>query len=337
MFDTELVIDLEKRIEARLAQLPPSLHGQVTGNSILMAQVVDNLIWGQVQSIIGAIVMIYVLLWVMFLSPWLGLVALIPNMIPVAVYFGALGLTGITLNFATSIIAPMALGVAIDDTVHYFVRFNIEAKRLADERQATINVLRSVGRPVLYSTISLCVGFLTMAWSDLLSYRQVGGMAAFTLGFSLFVEVTLTPALCAGLRIVTLWDTLSLDLGESPQDSIPLFRGLSVAQCRMVALMASLRSVARGHAAHARRRTGPRDVRDHRRLAARLEGRAGRPDRAAHVGARRRDGRRGPVHRRAQRQRGRREGRAAACASRRATCSACASATRRSPRRSCGT
>ena len=71
-------------------------------------------------------------------------------------------------------------------------------------------------------------------------------MAAFTLGFSLFVEVTLTPALCAGLRIVTLWDTLSLDLGESPQNSIPLFKGLSVAQCRMVALMASLRNVAAG-------------------------------------------------------------------------------------------
>jgi hydrophobe/amphiphile efflux-3 (HAE3) family protein len=246
VFDTELVLALEKRIEDRMAQLPPHLHGQVTGNSILMAQVVDNLIWGQVQSIIGAIVMIYGLLWVMFLSPWLGLVALIPNMIPVAVYFGALGLTGITLNFATSIIAPMALGVAIDDTVHYFVRFNADAKRLADERRATINVLRSVGRPVLYSTISLCVGFMTMAWSDLLSYRQVGGMAAFTLGFSLLVEVTLTPALCAGLRIVTLWDTLSLDLGESPQDSIPLFSGLSVAQCRMVALMASLRNVPAG-------------------------------------------------------------------------------------------
>ncbi|HXK23698.1 MAG TPA: MMPL family transporter, partial [Myxococcota bacterium] len=59
VFDTELVLDLEQRIEARLAQLPPHLHGQVTGNSILMAQVVNNLIWGQVQSIIGAIVMIY--------------------------------------------------------------------------------------------------------------------------------------------------------------------------------------------------------------------------------------------------------------------------------------
>jgi len=246
VYDTELVIALVKRIEARLTQLPPHLHGKVTGNSILMTQVVDNLIWGQVQSIIGALVMIYALLCVMFLSLRMGIVALIPNVIPVAVYFGALGLTGITLNFATSIIAPMALGVAIDDTIHYFARFNTEAKRLADERQATINVLRIVGRPVLYSTFSLCVGFLMFSYSDLLSYRQVGGMAAFTLGFSLLVEMTLTPALCAGLRIVTLWDTLTLDLGANPQDAIPLFRGLRTWECRVVALMASLRSIPEG-------------------------------------------------------------------------------------------
>ncbi|MFI5315561.1 MAG: efflux RND transporter permease subunit [Myxococcota bacterium] len=247
VFDTELVLALVDRIEQRMKELPPQLHGQVTGNSILMSQVVDNLIWNQLQSIAGAILMIYALLCVMFLSFRLGIIALIPNVIPIAVYFGALGLTGITLNFATSIIAPMALGVAIDDTVHYFVRFNTEAKRLADERQATVSVLRSVGKPVLYSTISLCVGFLMLSWSDLLSYRQVGGMGAFTLGFSLLVEVTLTPALCAGLRIVTLWDTLTLDLGADPQDAIPLFRGLRKAQCRIVALMASLRSVPAGN------------------------------------------------------------------------------------------
>jgi predicted RND superfamily exporter protein len=219
VFDTELVLALVKRIEDRMAQLPPQLHGQVTGNSILMAQVVDNLIWGQVQSIIGAIVMIYGLLWVMFLSPWLGLVALIPNMIPVAVYFGALGLTGITLNFATSIIAPMALGVAIDDTVHYFVRFNSDAKRLADERKATINVLRSVGRPVLYSTISLCVGFLTMAWSDLFVPVEWPRSR----WVSLFVEVTLTPALCAPAHRDALGHALARP-GREPAGLIPLFR-----------------------------------------------------------------------------------------------------------------
>jgi hydrophobe/amphiphile efflux-3 (HAE3) family protein len=247
VFDTELIASLERRIQRKLdAELPPGLKGRVTGNTVLMGRVVDDLIRGQITSILGSLVLIYGLLWLMFLSWRLGLVALIPNVIPVAVYFGALGATGITLNFATSIIAPMALGVAVDDTIHYFSRFNSEAKRLANEERATISVLRSVGRPVLYSTISLCVGFLMLANSDLLSYRQVGGMGAFTLGFSLLVEMTLTPALCSGLRIVTLWDTLTLDLGADPQIAIPLFKGLSKAQCRIVALMANLRTVPAG-------------------------------------------------------------------------------------------
>lgn len=246
IYDSELVSELVLRIQARLAELPPELHARVTGNTILMNDVVNALITSEIQTLFGSLVLIYGILCVTFLSLRIGVIALIPNVIPVAVYFGALGLTGITLNFATSIIAPMALGVAIDDTMHYFLRFNDEAKRLADEKRATVNVLRSVGRPVIYSTMSLVVGFLMLSSSDLLSYRQVGGMGAFTLGFSLFVEMTLTPALCSGLRIVTIWDTLTLDLGQDPQRAIPLFKGLSKAQCRIVALMASLRSVPKG-------------------------------------------------------------------------------------------
>jgi hypothetical protein len=246
IYDSELISALVDRIDARMAELPPALHGRVTGNTILLNGVVNSLIASEIQTLFGSLVLIYALLSVMFLSWRIGIVALIPNVVPVAVFFGALGLTGITLNVATSIIAPMALGIAIDDTIHYFSRFNREAKRLANEERATVAVLRSVGRPVIYSTVSLVVGFLMLAWSDLLSYRQVGGMGAFTLAFSLLVEMTLTPALCSGLRIVTLWDTLTLDLGEDPQEAIPLFKGLSKAQCRIVALMASLRAIPAG-------------------------------------------------------------------------------------------
>jgi hydrophobe/amphiphile efflux-3 (HAE3) family protein len=246
IYDSEQVSELVDRIQARLAELPPQLQGRVTGNSVLMNGVVNSLISSEIQTLFGSLVLIYGILCVTFLSMRIGVIALVPNVIPIAVYFGTLGLTGITLNFATSIIGPMALGVAIDDTMHYFLRFNDEAKRLANEKRATANVLRSVGRPVIYSTLSLVIGFLMLSWSDLLSYRQVGGLGAFTLGFSLFVEMTLTPALCSGLRIVTIWDTLTLDLGEDPQNAIPLFKGLSKAQCRIVALMASLRSVSKG-------------------------------------------------------------------------------------------
>jgi CRP-like cAMP-binding protein len=57
------------------------------------------------------------------------------------------------------------------------------------------------------------------------------------------VDFTLTPALCSGLRIVTLWETLTLDLGDDPQNSIHIFKGMSEASCRIVAQMANLRTV----------------------------------------------------------------------------------------------
>ncbi len=237
---------LVRRIEARLAELPEHLRGRVTGQPVLMAGVVDGLIVGQLQSILFSLLLIYGLLSVLFLSWTRGIYALIPNVIPVAVYFGALGLTGVPLNLTTSIIGPMALGVAIDDTIHYFLRFSSEAKRLANEDKATVMVLQSAGKAAIYSTLSLVAGFLVLCTSDLLSYQQVGALGGFTLAFGLLVEVTLTPALCSGLRIVTLWDTLGLDLGEDPQKAIPLFTGLSKPQCRIVAQMASLRELPAG-------------------------------------------------------------------------------------------
>jgi hypothetical protein len=140
----------------------------------------------------------------------------------------------------------MALGVAIDDTIHYFARFNQDAKRFANERLATISALRAVGRPVTYTSIAICLGFLVLTTSELRTFIEVGALGAFTLAFAWLVDVTLTPALCSGLRVVTLWDTLTLDLGHSPNTSIPLFKGLSNAQARILALMASLRRVPAG-------------------------------------------------------------------------------------------
>ncbi len=71
-------------------------------------------------------------------------------------------------------------------------------------------------------------------------------LAAFTIGAAWLIDVTVTPALCSGLRIVTLWDTLTLDLGHDPHRSIPFFEGLSLRQARIVALMSNMIEVSAG-------------------------------------------------------------------------------------------
>ena len=237
---------LKARIEERLAQLPRRLQGTVTGNSIVVQGMIDEIIWGQVQSVLIALVVIYLVLWALFPDWRTGFRALLPNILPLTAFYGGMGLFGIPLSTTTSLIAPMALGIAIDDTLHYFIRFQSDAKTLLDERVATVRALRSVGRPMTYTTVSLCLGFLVLAFSNLANQTQFGVMAAFTLAFAWVVDFTLTPALCVRFRIVTLWDTLTMDLGRAPEESIPLFLGHPGWLCGIVAQRATIRSFPAG-------------------------------------------------------------------------------------------
>jgi hypothetical protein len=175
-----------------------------------------------------------------------GLLALIPNMLPVLVYFGTLGLTGVTLNTTTGLVACLVLGIAVDDTIHFLARFNSAAKRLGDEAKGVVEALVTVGRPVTYTSIALCLGFLGIATSTLQNQKEFGYLAAFTLGVAWLVDVVFTPALAVRMRVVTLWDVLTLDLGENPHQTIPLLAGLSLRQARITALMTRVQSYEAG-------------------------------------------------------------------------------------------
>jgi hypothetical protein len=244
--DSDRITELADRIEARMAELPEGLSGAVTGSAALLFKVQDDVSRGQLVSISAAFVLIYLVLSAMFTSFRVGLLALFPNALPIAVYFGMLGLTGVTLNPSTSLVGSLALGIAVDDTIHYFARFNSEAKRAADERHGVQAALRALIRPVTFTTVGLVLGFGVLTFSELGSQVQFGLLSAFTIAVALVVDVTLSPALCSGVRIVTLWDVLRLDLGEAPHKEIPLFEDLSLRQTRIFALMADIRRMKAG-------------------------------------------------------------------------------------------
>jgi hypothetical protein len=182
----------------------------------------------------------------MFTSARAGLLATLPNLIPITVYFGTLGLLHISLNPTTSLIACIVLGIAVNDTVHFLARFNADARAQGSERGAIASALAAVLRPITLATLALCLGFLVFAGSELRNQAQFGLLSAWTLLCAWFADMTLTPALGSRLRIVTLWDLLRLDLGRSPQHTIPLLSGLSTRQARLFALLSRLESVAPG-------------------------------------------------------------------------------------------
>jgi predicted RND superfamily exporter protein len=184
------------RIEARLTELPAGLQAYVTGDTPVIVRTIDDISLGQALSLATASIMIYAILAVYFRSAWVAVIAILPNAFPVLIYFGVLGISGVTLNIITSLLACIVLGIAVDDTIHFMVRFREQAAVLQDEKKAVVEALRIVARPVASTNIALAAGFLALAVSGLRHMVEFAVLASVMLLLGWLIDMTFTPALC---------------------------------------------------------------------------------------------------------------------------------------------
>jgi predicted RND superfamily exporter protein len=238
--------EVVERVERRLAELREPLRGRVTGNLVLIARTNDEVAVGQAISVLSAFGSIFAIMALLFMSLRIGLIAMIPNVFPVLLYFGVLGWSGVTLNVTTGLVASIVLGIAVDDTVHFLSNFNRFARATGNEIEGVKATLLHLGRPVTYASLALCAGFAVLGLSDLQQQAEFGLLAAGTLLAAAAADLTFNPALTSKVKIVTLWDLLALDLGENPHQAIPVFHGFSKWQARIVALMTEIVEKKRG-------------------------------------------------------------------------------------------
>ena len=231
---------LVRSIEAHLTELPGHIRARVTGNIVLIAKTNDSIAVGQALGVFSAFLSIFAIMVGMFMSVRIAIIAMIPNIFPVFMYFGVLGWTGISLNVVTGLVAQIVLGIAVDDTVHFLTNFNRFARATGSELEGVKATLLHVARPVTTTTVALILGFGVLGMSSLNQQAEFGKLAGITLAFAWLTDVVFTPAICSRVKIVTLWDALSLDLGQDPHKAIPLFHGFSKWQARIVALMTQI-------------------------------------------------------------------------------------------------
>jgi hypothetical protein len=237
--------DTLRQIRRHVRQrFPAELVVHPTGTLVLFTGTSSSIVWGQVQSLTIALLVIFVVMALMFLSVKVGWLAVVPNLLSISLFFGLIGWGGIILNLGTSLIATIALGLAVDATIHYMARLNLELKRDADQREAVVRALRAVGRPIVYTGSGLCLGFLILGLSSFVPVQQFGVLSALTLAGALVANVLVLPALLSTTKIITLWDLLTLKLGKDPEKTIPLLAGLRPAQARIVVLMGELKQFA---------------------------------------------------------------------------------------------
>ncbi len=239
--------DTLQRIRAYLAErFPADIPVRLTGALVLQTGTTSDIVMGQIKSLTLALVVIFGVMALMFLSVKIGALAMLPNVLPIVVFFGVMGWFGILLNLGTSLIAAIALGIAVDSTIHYMARLNLELRGETDQAAALQRTVRTVGVPIVDTTIALSFGFLTLAFSSFVPIKNFGLLAGVTMATALGANLVFLPALLATTKIITVWDLLGVRLGQDPARTIPLFKGLSAAQARIVVLMGELRRFAPG-------------------------------------------------------------------------------------------
>jgi len=239
--------DLIVRIEREAADvMPKGVDVHVTGSSVLINRSADEIVSGQVTGLVQVLIALLVIMSILFLSVRVGAVSLIPNIFPIVVLFGIMGWSGISLNLATSLIATIAIGIAIDDTIHFLSFFNVAVRETVDQKAAAGATLRAVGPAMVMTSVALALGFLVIALSGFLPIRHFGILTSVIMVVALISDLLLTPALVQRVRIVTLWDALRLHIGPDPEKAIPMFAGLRPFQARIVVLMSHLTSAEPG-------------------------------------------------------------------------------------------
>jgi predicted RND superfamily exporter protein len=142
-----------------------------------------------------ALVVIGVLLILLIGDLKLGLLALIPNVAPIVVVLGAMGYVGYGLDTFTMLIGSIAIGLAVDDTIHFMHNFKRNLDRSGDPRQAVSETLATAGQAMLFTTLVLSTGFAIYTLSSMSVLVGFGLITAGAVALAFLADVLLAPAL----------------------------------------------------------------------------------------------------------------------------------------------
>jgi len=175
---------------------PASWHPRITGVVDLLVGMQERLLASQIRSFAAAFLWITPILGLLLGSVRDAVASLPPNLFPIVVALGALGFAGRPLDPATMMIAGVAFGIAVDDTIHVLTAYR-RARRGRTTPEALVRTLQTVGRPVVLTSVIAGVGFAVLALSDFTPLLRFGVLTVVTLAAALFGDLVLLPALLA--------------------------------------------------------------------------------------------------------------------------------------------
>ena len=194
----EVFQQMRADIDGMMAELKakyPKTEVSITGIFALAMQASQYLTENQAITFGIALAVVTVILLLVFGSFKVGMIALIPNLIPSLLTLGLLGITGVPLDFFTMMLAPIIIGISIDDTVHFISNYQLQVAKDGDVNAALRRTMAETGPGVVFTSLILGLGFGIMAIASAAGTSNMGKFGAMAIFMGLLNDLFLLPAL----------------------------------------------------------------------------------------------------------------------------------------------
>ena len=186
---------LEKVDDAIQSSLPATgAKARFTGIGYNSTLGLDHFMSDLYSSLLTAFVIIFAILLVAFRSFWSGVVAILPNVLPLAMTLAFLPIYGYNFNTTSVLVFTISIGLAVDNSIHVIQRFRQEFRGERTVEDALVVALRSSGRAIIQSNLLLCSGLAVLLLSDFDPISRVGVLTMTTIGSALVISIILLPA-----------------------------------------------------------------------------------------------------------------------------------------------
>jgi len=183
-------------IQKRLSeQFPNTVSFHATGLMALLARAISAAIYSMTKSYLAAFIAITLLMFILIGNVKLGLVSMIPNLLPILTTMGIMGLLNIPLDINSLMIGSIAIGIVVDDTVHFIYNYQKYYDRTANPHEAIRKTLLGAGRALLITSLVLCTGFFILMFASLNHLVNFGFFTGITILIALVADFFLMPAI----------------------------------------------------------------------------------------------------------------------------------------------
>ena len=171
------------------------IHVIITGSTLLALHTSKHLVKNLTNSFMLAFIIIFISMIFLFKSIRLSILSVLPTIIPLMAAGGLMGFMGIKLRPSTAMTFSIALGIAVDDTIHFLARFRQEYMKNGDVPVAVTQTLLTTGKAIISTTIILSLGFMVMIFSEFVPNHEFGILATIVLFIALAGSMVLLPVL----------------------------------------------------------------------------------------------------------------------------------------------